>query len=148
MRKAALDQFELLATATQSASGTGNAVKPTYMPNAIALVLDVTDQTSAVDDLCDVYVETAYYVGTTANWLPICRFTQLLGNGANNRTLINKVSASEQLPTEMEMVAATPWTLNQGEVVPLLLDELRVRWVITNGAGTHTFDFSVYAIPQ
>jgi hypothetical protein len=151
-QKRAHDQFDIMAAATVTASGQGSAVAAPTACNALMLVLDQTDAQDAAGDKLDVYVDTSYAItasGTTTRfWLPICRFTQTLGNGQNNLHYINVVSTSLGIASELEINNVTLYSLSQGEVVHMLGDTLRARYVVTDGGGAHTFTFSVIGIPM
>lgn len=147
--KGAHEIITLATVAAATASANVTAVRPHWRPNAYLFCLDLTDAQDAAGDLLDVYIDTAWVVGGVQRWCAICRFTQILGNGANDLKYANKVSASEPMGLEIELsTGIVPNALIAGQVVHIIGDELRVRYVITNGGGAHTFSFTVYALPM
>lgn len=130
---------ELVASGARTADGNGSTV---YMPMAqsFAFVLDQTVAASAVDDTCDVFIQTMLD-GT--NWVDVVHFTQTLGNGTDAQRFIAKISA-HIATAEFENATA----LGAAAVRHLMGDAWRARWAIVTGAGTHSFTFSVTAIPM
>ena len=133
-------EFEtLLASAarTDTAGTNGDAV---YLPrplNALVFVLDVTAAATDAGDLLDVKVQTLID-GT--NWVDVCYFTQVLGNGGAKR-YIAKILCS----TAQAMFSDT--ALTAGNVRHLFGDTWRVNWVIVDaGTDNASFTFSVKAI--
>jgi hypothetical protein len=120
------------------ASGNGQS-SPIRLPAApaVGFVLDVTAAGSAADDLLDVFVQTK--IGD--NWFDVVHFTQVLGNGGAKRYVAKVVGALATAEYEVGSALAAAAVRN------LLGDEWAARWVVTNGAGTHSFTFSVTAVP-
>lgn len=137
--KGAFEAVTLLASGARTANGNGSAVKMP-MAQAYAFVLDQTNAASAVDDTCDVFVQTKLD-GT--NWVDVVHFTQTLGNGTDALRYITRISAHI---TTAEFENAT--ALGAAAVRNLIGDEWRVRYAIVTGAGTHSFTFSVVGIPM
>jgi len=137
--KGAFEATTLASSAARTANGNGSAVK-LPVAQAYAFVLDQTNAASAVDDTCDVFVQTKLD-GT--NWVDVVHFTQTLGNGTDALRYITRISAHI---TTAEFENAT--ALGAAAVRHLIGDEWRARWVIVTGAGTHSFTFSVTAVPM
>src|SRR3990167_7236070 len=103
----------------------------TLAASAIVFVFDQALAGSAVDDTCDVFVQTKI---DGANWVDVVHFTQRLGNGTDALRSVAKIRASAAM-TEFENATA----LGAAAVRDLIGDEWAVRWVIVTGAGTHSF---------
>ena len=136
--KRVYDAVTLLASAEQTATGAGDAVRLPGIVNALSFVLDVTAAATAAGDTLDVYVQTKID-GT--NWLDVQHFTQVLGNGGAKR-YIAKIAAGAAL-TEFENGTG----LGAPAVRNLLGDDWRVRWVIAE-ADAAAFTFSVTGEPM
>lgn len=138
--KAVYEATTLAASAARTADGNTQAT-PVRLPPAAAYVFtfDQTDAGSAVDDTCDVFVQTKLD-GT--NWTDVVHFTQRLGNGTDAQRGIAKITRAA---TCAEFEVGT--SLGAAAVRNLFGDEWAVRWAIVTGAGTHTFTFSVTAVP-
>src|SRR3990167_1358383 len=130
--KAAYEATTLAASAARTADGNTQAT-PIRLPlaSAIVFVFDQTLAGSAVDDTCDVFVQTKI---DGANWVDVVHFTQRLGNGTDALRSVAKIRASAAM-TEFENATA----LGAAAVRDLIGDEWAVRWVIVTGAGTHSF---------
>ena len=131
----------LLASAarTVTAGTNGSAVALPDAPNGYAFVLDVTAAATDAGDTLDVQVQTLID-GT--NWVPVCSFTQCLGNGGAKRH-IGKVSSNGAV-TMFEAAA----TLSAGSIRNLCGDAYRVRWAIVDADADGSFTFSVTALPM
>lgn len=132
----------LLASAarTDTAGTNGDAVRLPDAPNGYAFVLDVTAAATATGDTLDVQVQTLID-GT--NWVPVCSFTQVLGDGGAKRH-VGKIS-SNGAQTMFEASAS----LAAGSIRNLCGDAYRVRWVIVDATTDNaSFTFSVTAIPM
>lgn len=131
----------LLASAarTDTAGTNGDAV---HLPDALhgyQFVLDVTAAATDVGDTLDVQVQTLI---DGVNWVPICSFTQCLGNGGAKRH-IAKINAGG---TQSMFEAAA--SLSAGSTRNLCGDAYRVRWVIVDSSTDNaSFTFSVTAMP-
>lgn len=136
--KAVHESAELVASAARTADGNSQSA-PVRLPvaPAVAFVLDLTAAGSAADDLCDVFVQTK--IGDS--WFDVVHFTQLVGNGGAKRYVAKLVAALATAEYE------TGTALGAAAVRNVLGDEWAVRWDVTNGAGTHSFTFSVRAVP-
>lgn len=138
--KGAYEVVTLAASAARTADGnTQSAPSKLAIARAYCFVLDVTVAASAVDDTIDVYVQTLLD-GT--NWYDVVRFTQVLGNGGAKR-FVSKIAvdlATAEYETGTGLAAAA--------VRNLAGDAWAVRWDVTNGAGTHSFTFSVTGEPM
>lgn len=107
------------------------------------ILLDVTAAGSAADDTLDVYVDTTLDGGTT--WINVVHFTQVLGNGGAKKfgATLAPQSAVATAPVALTADAAA------GAVRPGFLgNQLRARYTIVAGAGTHAFTFSVTAFAK
>lgn len=135
--KGGADTKSLLDATTASAAATvnGSAVNLPRPRNGIVFELDVTAAASAVDDKLDVKVQTTLD-GT--NWIDVCYFTQLLGNGGAKHYVAAIIAAAVAM---FENGTA----LTAGNVRAIFGDQFRVVYTITAGAGTHTFTFNVNA---
>lgn len=131
----------LLAAGTIATAGTAYSAAMTIKDpvGGLVLELDVTAAAAASGDTMDVTVQTLMD-GT--NWIDVCHFTQLLGNGGAKRYLA-KISATE--PQAMFEVATA---LTAGNVRHLIGDRWRVQTVLVDG-GAHgqSFTLAVYATP-
>lgn len=151
------DAVTLQASATQTATGNGSAVRLPGMVNAIGFTLDCTAAGAESGDSLDVYIQTI--IDGTSTWLDVYRFTQITGAAAN-KTYFGKLVATAAMS---EFEVATGLGAAAGRA--LLGDNWRVRWVITEaGAGTGSgsgsgaagsgagamanFTFSVVACPM
>jgi hypothetical protein len=126
------------AARTVTAGTNGDAV---YLPdaaNGYAFILDVTAASTDAGDTLDAQVQTL--IGDT--WVPVCSFTQCLGNGGAKQH-IGKVS-SNGAQTMFEASAA----LAAGSIRNLCGDQYRVRWVIVDADADASFTFSVKALPM
>lgn len=131
------NNIELLASATKTATGTGNSVSGLGRYEQLVFQLDLTAAATDVGDTLDVYIQTTVD-GT--NWVDIYHFTQCLGNGGAKR-YFGKLVASAAL-TEFETGAALAAAGGRA----ILGDQFRVRWAITDaGTANASFTFSVKA---
>lgn len=137
--KAAYEATALVASAARTADGNGDPVR-LPQADAYAFVFDQTNAASAVDDTLDVFVQ-ALLDGT--NWVDVVHFTQKLGNGTDAQRHVAKI-CSQLATAEFEVASA----LAAAGVRNLIGDAWRARWAIVTGAGTHSFTFSVTAIPM
>ena len=131
----------LLASAarTDTAGTNGDAVHLPDAPNGYQFVLDVTAAATDVGDTLDVQVQTLI---DGVNWVPVCSFTQCLGNGGAKRH-IAKINAGA---TQAMFEAGT--ALAAGSTRNLCGDAYRVRWVIVDSSTDNaSFTFSVTAMP-
>lgn len=139
-----MNMITLLASAARLVSGTGAVAN---VPNVSLLrgglfVLDVTAAASLAGDTLDVYVQSSYDDGTT--WDDFVHFTQVLGNGGAKK--IRAKWLRDLVPTTpMGLLkdATLAVGVEQGPVFPLL----RIKYVVVDGTGTHSFTFSVGMVP-
>jgi hypothetical protein len=120
------------------AAGTGSAVSILGQPRAMAFVLDVTAAATDVGDTLDVKVQTRLD-GT--NWVDVCSFTQVLGNGGVKRH-IGKIDAG--IAQAMFLNAA----LAAGSVRNLIGEVYRVAYAQVDADNNASFTFSVTACPM
>lgn len=125
----------LLASSTQTASGTGTAVVDMGEWSVICWQLDLTAAASASGDTLDAYVQTTID-GT--NWLDIVHFTQILGNGGTKRFIAKTVAWL----AESSYSVAT--ALSGGSVRNIFGNQYRAAWTIAS-ASAPSFTFSVTA---
>jgi hypothetical protein len=131
----------LLASAARTASDTSGSLAavlphPEQLQSA-RVVLDVTAAGSAVGDTLDVYIQRA--VG--GQWDDVLHFTQVVGNGGAVKHIAEWFRG---VTPESELHAPQDAAIAAGVVQGGLLGpDLRVKWVIANGGGTHSFTFSV-----
>ncbi len=102
-------------------------------PNAIIFQLGVTAAATDAADTLDVVVQTKID-GT--NWVDVCWFTQVLGNGGALRH-VAKIMANTAEAMFLNVA------LTAGNVRHLLGDEWRVRYVQVDADTDASFTFSV-----
>lgn len=132
------DVVELLASAARTATGTSTGLRLPGMVNAVVFTLDVTAVATDVGDTLDVAIQTKVD-GT--NWVDVCAFTQILGNGSAVR-LVMKVLAdvAEALYVSGASLAADAVRHGIG-------DEWRVSWtIVDSGDADQSFTFSATAM--
>jgi hypothetical protein len=140
LAKTSHDVVTLMASATKTITGVTTRVPLPGMVNAFALTLDVTAAATAVGDTLNVTVQTKVD-GT--NWLDVCAFTEVVGDGGA-KTYVEKIVA--QLT---EAGFETGATLAAGAVRNLIGDDWRVSWTIVDAdADDASFTFSVTACPM
>ncbi len=130
-----VENIVLLASAAQTATGTGDAVVLDGF-EALVFQCELTAAATDVGDTLDVFVQTTID-GTT--WLDVVHFTQMLGNGGAKR-FVSKVSASLAL-TEYE----TGTALGAAAVRHVFGSQWRVRWAVVDADADASFTFSVKA---
>lgn len=129
-----------LATVTTVVGAVDTTSSAVYLPrpnSGVIFVLDVTAAATDAGDTLDVQVQTCID-GT--NYVPVCSFTQVLGNGGAKRH-IAKISATE--PQAM-FEAAT--ALAAGSIRHLIGDAWKVKYVQVDADNDAVFTFSVKAI--
>ena len=129
---------ESVATTTGSHTANKASVQLPRAPNAIVIELDVTAAATDAADTLDVTVQTKLD-GT--NWVDVCSFTQVLGNGGAKRHI------AKILATTAESMFADG-TLAAGSVRHLFGDQWRVRYAQVDADSNGTFTFSVTACPM
>jgi hypothetical protein len=128
----------LVSSAARTETGVSSAVYIPDAANAVVFELDVTAAATEAGDTLDLKVQTMLD-GT--NWVDICTFTQVLGNGGAKR-YFGKVCA-ETAQTMFE----TATSLSAGNVRHVLGDTYRCAWSITDASTDNaSFTFSVTAI--
>lgn len=129
------------ASSAKTASGSSAApiVLHTEVVSAAILILDVTVAGTLVGDLLDVYVQHSWDDGTSFD--DFVHFTQVLGNGGAKKHLAfwALYGTAPSTPMKAPQDAALAVGVQQGP----LGATWRVKWVIANGGGTHSFTFSV-----
>jgi hypothetical protein len=140
--KKAHDVVVLLASTTTTAGAVdtaGDAVTLPRAPNAIVFTLDVTAAATDAGDTLDIKVQTKLD-GT--NWVDVCSFTQVLGNGGVKRHIAKILAnTAESMFSNADLAA--------GSVRHLMGDEYRVAYVQVDGGGQNaTLTFSVSACPM
>lgn len=139
--KKAHDVVALLASTTTAAGAVdtaGDSVRLPRPPNAIVFTLDVTAAATDGTDTLDAKVQTKLD-GT--NWVDVCSFTQVLGNGGAKRHIAKILANTAEAMFSNADLAA-------GSVRHLLGDEYRVAYVQVDGDADATFTFSVSACPM
>lgn len=138
------DTLVLLTSAarTETAGDEGDAVRLTRPANALMFILDVTAAATDVGDTLDAQVQTSVEIGGTTVWIPVCSFTQVLGNGGAKRH-VGKIVA-----TEAQAMFENGASLAAGSIRHLFGDSWRVRWVIADADANASFTFSVVAVPM
>ncbi len=134
------ENVELLASAARTTDSaiTGSTFRLPKETSAVICVLDVTAAATAVGDLLDVHIESQID-GT--NWVDICSFTQVLGDGGAKRHVA-------KIAKEVAQAMFTDTTLSAGSVRNLLGENIRVVYEVTNaGAADASFTFSVNITP-
>ena len=135
------DGESLHASGAETATGTGTVTA--YLPggvNGVVVTLDVTAAATEVGDLLDVYVQTK---ADGTNWLDVCHFTQVLGNGGAKR-YVDKIHATGAV-TAFETGSA----LGAAAQRDIMGKQWRCRWTVTDaGADNASWTFSVYAQPM
>lgn len=107
----------------------------------LVVLLDKTASASIAGDTCDIFLDTSI---DGATWLNAAHFPQILGNGASVKYwCVFDASAPGTAP----IVVTSDCAVNT--VRPYLMGALwRVRTVIVNGGGTHSFTYAVTAFGQ
>lgn len=139
-----LDPVVLAATAARTATGTGDTVDIPDGTTALLCVLDLTGAATDAADTLDVTIEAYLGSGVASGeqWLTICAFTQILGNGADEITRVEKILGGGAL-TGFETGSA----LAAGTVRNILVGKLRAKWTIVDADGDASFTFSVVVVP-
>lgn len=135
------DVVTLLAATTPAAgavSASGAAVRLPRMGNGLVFQLDVTAAATDAADTLDVQVETMID-GT--NWVDVCSFTQVLGNGGAMKHVAKIMTATAQAMFKDAALAA-------GSVRHLFGDQWRVSYVQVDADSDAEFTFSVTACPM
>lgn len=135
--------LELLPSASRVASGTAvltgaGPLKDWTSVRRATFMLDVTVAGSLVGDLLDVFLQSSPDGGTT--WDDFVHFTQVLGNGGAKKFL---AYWSREVVPETEIAAPADGTLAAGVKQGPTSSELRAKWIIANGGGTHDFTFKL-----
>lgn len=104
--------------------------------------LDVTVLASILADKLDVYIDASPDGGTT--WFNAGHFPQLAGDGSAAQHLMVLDPSAPGTSTfavtgDAAAGAVRPWVMG---------NKMRARVVITNGGGTHSFTFSLFAFGQ
>lgn len=124
---------------TETGNGTVTGVLPGGIGGVI-LTLDVTAAATAVDDTLDVFIQTK---ADGTNWVDVCHFTEILGNGGAKR-YIDKIHGQGDV-TMFETGAA----LAESAQRDLIGSAWRCRWVIVDSdTDDAEFTFSVTAVPM
>lgn len=130
----------LLASAARVASGTTVAtpIRISDAANGVILELDVTAAATVAGDTLDVTVQTR---SDNANWVDVCHFTQILGNGGAKRYFA-ALNAGQAM-TMFEKGTA----LAAGSQRNLVGDDWAVVWTVVSSSAP-SFTFSLTACPQ
>lgn len=138
--KGGSDSVALLASKTDATAHTvtGTALNLPRPSNGFLFELDVTAAAAAVGDTLDVKIQTSI---DATNWIDVCYFTQILGNGGAKHIIASIVSQ-----TAVSMFANA--NLTAGNVRHLFGDSWRVVYTVADG-GAHgqSFTFGVNACP-
>lgn len=112
---------------------------------ALVCVLDVTDADTDAGDTLDVKIQMYLGSGVESGeqWLDICAFTQILGNGADAITRVQKIALAQT-----EAAFETGSALAAGSVRHLLGAQLRAYWTIVDADSDGGFNFSVVVVPS
>ena len=124
------------ATAAGAVTETGSAVQVPGYPSAVLLMLDVTAASTDAADTLNVTVQTLID-GT--NWVDVCAFTEVLGNGGALRH-VAKVTASAAVTMFVNADLAA------GNIRNILADQYRVKYAQADGDSNGSFTFSVTAL--
>ena len=132
---------ELLASAARTASGNGSAITYNRRLGAARFFLDVTAAASAVGDTLDVYIQSSL---DGVVWDDFVHFTQVLGNGGAKQFVASWIrtlapTTAQRAPRDATLAAG----VEQGPIG----NQMRVKWVIVNGGGSHSFTFSLQHEP-
>lgn len=126
----------LAASAERTVDGTATAITGLGWRNRYIVLVDVTALGSVAGDTLDIYIDVSLD-GTT--WLNAIHGTQRLGNGAAAKefAILDPSNPGTSTINVTSDAAA-------GAVRPALFGpQMRARWVIVNGGGTHAFTFAV-----
>lgn len=130
----------LVASAARTTSDASTPIQISDSVGSGKFLLDVTVAGSLAGDTLDVYVQTSPDGGTT--WDDFIHFTQALGNGgAKKFSAAWSRDVTPTTPMGALKDAALAAGVNQGPISRTL----RVKWVIVDGSGTHSFTFSLTA---
>jgi hypothetical protein len=143
-RKGVADTISLLDSLTDAVAHTVNspASGGIALPRpscGFVFELDVTAAAAAIGDTLDVKVQTSL---DGVNWIDVCHFTQVLGNGGvKHHIATNNVSIAQATFENGTALAA-------GQVRNIFGDLWRVTYTIVDG-GAHgqSFTFNVNACP-
>jgi hypothetical protein len=128
----------LAASAARTETGVTSAVSIPDAANAIVFEFDVTAAATEAGDTLDMKIQTMVD-GT--NWIDVCTFTQVLGNGGAKRYFGKVCAATAQTMFE------NATSLTAGNVRHILGDTYRCAWAITDASTDNaSFTFSVTAI--
>ena len=126
------------ATAVGAISGTtGSAV---YLPrpeNGITFILDVTAAATDVGDTLDITIQT---IIDGTNWVDVCAFTQVLGNGGAKRHIGKISTATAQAMYEVATA------LTAGNIRHIFGDAWRVKTTQVDADSDASFTFAVLAV--
>lgn len=127
-----------LASSVQTASGVSASLAFSSKVVASRFYLDVTAAGSIAGDTFDVYLQSSMDGGTV--WDDFAKFTQVLGNGGVKQFIASWVrtlapTTAQRAPRDGSLAAG----VEPGPIGNLI----RVKWVIVNGGGTHSFTFAV-----
>lgn len=131
----------LLASTTTAAgavTATSTAVHIPGKPTAVAFVLDVTAAATDAGDTLDVKVQCRLD-GT--NYVDVCSFTQVLGNGGAKRH-IGKIN------TDIAQAMFADAALAAGSIRNLIGEVWRVSYTQVDADNNASFAFSVTACPM
>ena len=136
------DVVELLAETTTVAGAIaltyGDAVRLPGMVNGFAFVLDVTAAATDTVDTLNVKIQTKLD-GT--NWVDVCSFTEVLGDGGAMKHVAKIEVATAQAMFKDAALAA-------GSVRHLFGDEWRVGYAQVDADSDASFTFTVTACPM
>ena len=128
------------ASSAVTATGTGAAVVLPRGSAAYAFTLDVSAAATDVGDTLDVKIQT-YLEGY--DWLDICTFTQVLGNGGVKRYI------SKCAPVLATAAFEVGTALTAGNIRNIVLDRVRAVWAVVDaGTANVSFTFSVSCWPM
>lgn len=128
----------LAESAARTETGVTSAVYIPDAPNAIVFEFDVTAAATGASDTLDMKIQTMVD-GT--NWLDICTFTQVLGNGGAKHFYAKVCANAAQAMFE------NGTALTATNVRHILGDSYRCSWTITDATTDDaSFTFSVVAI--
>jgi hypothetical protein len=128
--------FESAArTTTVVTTGTAAALRGPF--TTLHLILDVTAAATDAGDTLDVTVQTRI----ADQWIDICAFTQVLGNGGA-KIIVAKINGHS------DQALFTHSALTAGNTRYLIGDALRAKHTIVDADADGSFTFSVYAVPQ
>ena len=137
---AKIKRVTLAASAERTTGASGTGTSALALCRRVQVLLDITASASQAGDTLDVYVDVLAPDGAT--WVNAVHFTQQAGNGAARK----EIATLDPANPGTSVVNVTS-DANAAAVRPALWgSQMRARWAIANGGGTHAFTFAVTAL--